>query len=305
MNADRSSLGGVLSVLCTPFHASGALDMKALDALVDHQLSWNVDALVVFGLAGELYKLTDEERRRVLSAVVNRVDGAVPIIAGTEHTGTEGAVARSREAIELGAQAVMVYPPTFVRPDRAGVLDYFLSVANSITAPVIIQDAPAWTGVALPVDLLVEIAQTASNAAWVKVEAPPAAPKIRALRERGLTAVAGYGALHVLEDLAAGVAALMPGCALPGLYLEMWAAHQSGDADRLWSTFQTALPLLSFQMSSLDTFVAIQKLLLREAGVLQSADLRRPVSPFTAEQRKWLEYLLQRTDLRRYLGWPA
>lgn len=298
------ALTGVLSVLCTPFTEYGKIDENSLRNLVDHQLAWEVDGIVVFGLAGELYKLTDQDRRRVLETVMAQVDGAVPVIAGTEHTGTEGAVARTLEAVELGASAVMVYPPTFVKPDAAGVLDYFTSVASAVRVPVIIQDAPAWTGITLPEDLLVQIGDASPNARWVKVEAPPAAGKIRALRERGFNVIGGYGALHVVEDLSAGVQALMPGCALPGLYKQLWAAHLAGDTARLWDQYTQALPLLSFQMSSLDVFVAVQKKLLHTAGVLTSSSLRRPGSQLTQQQIRWLEILLARTQVDRYLGWP-
>jgi 4-hydroxy-tetrahydrodipicolinate synthase len=298
-------LTGVLSVLCTPFTRTGDIDTASLERLVAHQLAWKVDGIVVFGLAGELYKLTDHDRRRILQTVVNCVDGAVPVIAGTEHTGTEGAVTRTREAVELGASAVMVYPPTFIKPDAAGVVDYFASIGRSVSVPVIVQDAPAWTGVPLPVELLARLCDAAPNVAVVKVEAPPAADKIRSLREAGLSVIGGFGALHLLEDLDAGVQALMPGSAMPGMYKEWWDAHTAGDLQRLWGGFTRALPLLSFQMSSLDTFVAVQKRLLHRIGILDCDVLRRPGAQLSADQTRWLDELLEYTDTNRYLGTPG
>lgn len=170
--------------------------------------------------------------------------------------------------------------------------------------PVIVQDAPAWTGVPLPVDLLVSLAAEAPNAAYAKVEAPPAGAKIRALRQQGVHVIDGYGALHVVEDLAAGIEAVMPGCALPGLYLRLWRAHTAGDAVLLWDEFARALPLLSFQMSRLDTFVAVQKTLMQQAGVLASSRLRRPGRQLTDHQSSWLGELMTRAEARRYLGAP-
>ena len=305
MTDSRDGLTGVLSVLCTPFTRNGDIDDTSLERLVAHQLAWNVDGIVVFGLAGETYKLTDHDRRRVLQTVVNCVDGAVPVIAGTEHTGTEGAVTRTREAVELGASAVMVYPPTFIKPDTAGVVDYFASIGRSVSVPVIVQDAPAWTGVPLPVELLARLRDASPNVALVKVEAPPAADKIRSLREAGLSVIGGFGALHLLEDLEAGVQALMPGSAMPGLYKEWWDAHTAGDLQRLWDGFTRALPLLSFQMSSLDTFVAVQKCVLHRIGILDCDVLRRPGAQLSADQTRWLDELLEYTDTNGYLGTPG
>jgi 2-keto-3-deoxy-L-arabinonate dehydratase len=301
----EDGLTGVLSVLCTPFTRDGDVDDASLERLVAHQLAWNVDGVVVFGLAGEIYKLTDHDRRRVLQTVVDCVDGAVPVIAGTEHTGTEGAVARTCEAVELGARAVMAYPPTFVKPDAAGIIDYFTSIGRAVSVPVIVQDAPAWTGVPLPVELLERVRDAAPNVGVVKVEAPPAADKIRSLRQAGLSVIGGFGALHLLEDLDAGIQALMPGSAMPGMYKEWWDAHATGDRQRLWSGFTRALPLLSFQMSSLDTFVSVQKLLLHRIGVLDCDLLRRPGAQLSAEQVRWLDELIERTYTSEYLGSPG
>ncbi len=107
---------GVLSVLSTPFTKDGQLDRPAIKRLVEHNLEQGVHGIVCFGLASEVYKLADRERSDLLQIVVETVDGAVPVVAGTEHNGTEAAVQRSVDAQELGADALMMYPPTFVKP---------------------------------------------------------------------------------------------------------------------------------------------------------------------------------------------
>lgn len=295
------ALSGVQSVLCTPFDSDGAVDERSLRRLVAHQLRWGVDGVVVFGLAGEPYKLSDLERRQVLTAVVDEVSGAVPVIAGAEHSGVEAAAARAREAVALGADALMATPPHFVKPDPAEVLYYYDTLAVTAKVPVVIQDAPAWTGVTLPVELLMTLAQGSPWLRWVKVEAPPASAKIRALRAAGLEVLGGYGALHLAEDLSAGIVGLMPGCALPGLYAEIWRAHERGDDEGAFGCYARVLPLLVFQMSSLDLFVAIQKLLLARIGVINSPRLRCPGSELGKTEVSWLERLLEATDVTPYL----
>ena len=305
MSYAENNLSGVLSVLCTPFDDNGDIDKESINRLVDHQLAWGVDGIVVFGLAGELYKLTDNDRREVLRTVLNRVGSTVPVVVGTQHTGTEGAIARSREAADMGASALMLYPPTFIKPDGEGVIDYFVSVGASVELPIIIQDAPATTGVPLPVELFTKIVSASPNVCLVKVEAPPASGKIRALRSRGFKVIGGNGVVHLLEDLRAGIQAIMPGCALPGLYRDLWSSHQDGNVEQLWGDFTRVLPLLSFQNSSLDVFVAVQKRLLHQKGVLGSAAMRRPGAQLDSEALSLLEELVDRTEVGRYLGWPV
>lgn len=296
---DPSGLHGLLSVLCTPFDGSGAPDLASLRRLVEHNLAAGVHGVVCFGLAGEPYKLTDDERREILRTVVEVVGGRVPVLAGTEHSGVEAAVRRSVEAQELGADALMMYPPTFVKPGPDGVADYFASVGRAVDVPIVVQDAPAWTGVPLPVDLLAAIHREVPRVGHVKVEAPPTATKMVELRAAGLATVGGYGALHLAEELAAGIVAFMPGCALPAVYRELWDAHARGNTDEIWAQFTNVLPLLAFQMSSLDTFVAVQKLLLHRWGVLASPRMRRPGTPLSDEQVAWLDRLLDRCGLDR------
>lgn len=292
---------GVLSVLAMPFTADGGLDLTSLEALVEHNVAWGVDAVVCFGLAGELYKLTDPERAEVLDVVVRAASGRVPVIAGTEHTSVEGAVQRSRWAQDAGAAAVMVYPPSFVRPGADGIVEYFEALSEAVTVPIIVQDAPSWTGVDLPMDLLETVADHAPRVTHVKVEAPPTAPKLAMVGATRLHGIGGFGALHLGEELSSGIVATMPGCAMPGLFVDLWRAHTAGHSDEAWSLYTAALPMLTFQMGGLDVFVSTQKLLLRRLGVIASDRLRRPGKPLSADQIRWLDDVLDRQGLRRYL----
>lgn len=297
-------LHGVLTVLATPFGPGGEVDEPSLRSLVRHVLAWGAHGVVCFGLAGEAYKLDDAERRWVLTAVVDEVGGRVPVVAGTEHSGTAAAVARSVEAQALGAAAVMVYPPTFVKPDPAGVTDYYLRIARATDVPVVVQDAPAWTGVPLPAALLRELREAAPRISWAKLEQPPIAAKARALADCGFRVLAGYGAVHLAEDLASGVVGVMPGCACTGAYREVWDAHARGDRGGVFARHAALLPLLSFQMATLDTFVGVQKTLLARTGVIRDPHVRGPAVPLSSPQRAWLDHLVDRLALAPYLA-PA
>lgn len=287
-------------MVCTPFADDGEMDLVSLGRLVEHQVAWGVDGIVCFGLAGEGYKLTDHERRRALTSVIEAADGAVPVIASAEHSGLEGAVARSAEAAEAGASAIMAYPPSFVKPDHDAILDYYAAIGRC-GLPVIVQDAPAWTGVPLPVALLAEIAERSPLASFVKVEAPPTAAKITALRGAGLVPIGGYGALHLLEELRAGIVATMPGCGMPGVYVDIWRANGDAKPDEAWSSFIAALPVLVFQMASLDVFVAAQKAMLVRAGIIESPRQRQPAVAVSSTDLDWMWELVRRSGLDRYL----
>lgn len=282
---------GVMTVLATPFQADGTLDVPSLQRLVEHQIEGGVDGLVCFGLAGEGYKLADGERDTVLREVVRVAAGAVPVFASAEHNSIHAAVERTCRSLDAGASGVMAYPPTFVPGAPDEVVAYYDAI-GSTGAEVVVQDAPAWTRTPLPVDLLGRIDRVAGGVT-VKVEVLPSAPKVRALGALGIRTIGGYGALHLAEDLAAGVGGVMPGSAGPERFAAIWRDHLAGDVAAVKAGWRRALPLIAFQMQSLDVFVAAEKLLLHRAGIIADPSLRSPGQPLTADQVTWLDQLVE------------
>jgi 4-hydroxy-tetrahydrodipicolinate synthase len=291
-----AGISGVMTVLPTPFDDAGLVDLTSLAALVEHAIAEGSDALVCFGLASELYKLSDSERTEILGSVLQQTAGRVPVIAGSESNSIETAAARTADYCAAGVTAVMVLPPTFVKPDESTVIDYYREVGAAAGAvPVIVQDAPSWTGVPLPVGLLRQVREFAPNVTHVKVESPPNQPKIAALADAGFTCVGGFGGLHLLEDVRAGICGVMYGAGSIRDMVALWRAAAS-DPARAWHLFERMLPLLAFQMSSLDLFIAVQKHLLHEKGVIASALVRRPGHQLSHHHIEWLELVLRRQE---------
>jgi 4-hydroxy-tetrahydrodipicolinate synthase len=297
-----NKISGVLPVLAVPFNKDGSLDLDSIPKLVEHCISNKANGVVIFGLASELYKLNDSERIQILEKVISSVNSRVPVIVGTEHSGTLAAVARSIEAEKLGASALMLYPPTFIKPDEANVLSYFKAVGSAVKIPIIIQDAPAWTGVPLPVSLLSRIIKEQPNVCYIKLESPPIGDKAKLLKSEGFKIIAGYGAIHLMEDLTAGIDGFMPGCSLPGIFVEINDLFKSGNVEKARTLYQLVLPLLTFQLTSLDTFIEIQKLLLKHLQIFSTSYCREPHVPISSERIDYLNLLLAEIGLKELEG---
>src|SRR2546427_9668423 len=106
---------GIFHILATPFLDDGALDVEGLPRLVDAVLGSGVTGITILGIAGEAHRLTDEERRRVVDAVVKEVRGRVPVAVGGSAAGAHLAPAYAGMAREHGADAVMVAPANCAR----------------------------------------------------------------------------------------------------------------------------------------------------------------------------------------------
>ena len=297
-----NEISGVLPVLAVPFNRDGSLDLDSIPKLVEHCISNKANGVVIFGLASGLYKLNDSERIQILEKVISSVNSRVPVIVGTEHSGTLAAVARSIEAEKLGASALMLYPPTFIKPDEANVLSYFKAVGSAVKIPIIIQDAPAWTGVPLPVSLLSRIIKEQPNVCYIKLESPPIGDKAKILKSEGFKIIAGYGAIHLMEDLTAGIDGFMPGCSLPGIFVEINDLFKSGNVEKARTLYQIVLPLLTFQLTSLDTFIEIQKLLLKHLQIFSTSYCREPHIPISSDRIDYLNLLLAEIGLKELEG---
>jgi 4-hydroxy-tetrahydrodipicolinate synthase len=138
-------LTGSICALATPFRA-GALDLDAFAQLLDHQIEGGTQALVVAGSTGEAHALDSTEFDRLLGFAVKHVARRVPVLAGTGTANTEKTITATRRAHALGADAVLVVTPYYVRPTQEGLLRHFSEVAERGGLPVVLYNVPGRTG---------------------------------------------------------------------------------------------------------------------------------------------------------------
>ena len=120
---------GILRAVTTPFDDSGAVDVGALQANVRALLDAGVHGIVGTGTMGEAGSLSAAERRTVIAAIAEAVDGRVPVLAGISASTAEQAGAYATDAAAAGAVAMMCLPPLGYRGDAAEVQAFFAAVA--------------------------------------------------------------------------------------------------------------------------------------------------------------------------------
>ncbi len=139
------NLTGSMCAIATPFKAAGEPDLDAFGRLIEYQVEGGTQVLVVAGSTGEAHFLTHEEYSRLLAFAVERVDGRVPVVAGTGEAGTAGTLAMTRHAASLGADAALVVTPYYVRPTQDGLRRHFLEIADHGGLPVVAYNVPSRT----------------------------------------------------------------------------------------------------------------------------------------------------------------
>lgn len=166
---NRSELSGVLTALPTPFTRDGSeLNLAALRDLVAIQLASGIGGVVTAGSLGEFTALTQEERFKVLDAVLAEVRGKVPVVAGVSAYTTAETVAYARAAQAAGADAVMVLPLGYWPLDDDEVLRLFSAVSEATDLPIMLYNNPIKTaGVDIRADVMGRIVRE-TNVRYVK-----------------------------------------------------------------------------------------------------------------------------------------
>jgi 2-keto-3-deoxy-L-arabinonate dehydratase len=284
---------GIFPILATTFTDDGQLDLASQASLVEYLLEQGAHGLGLFGNASEGYTLTEGERRELLPAIVKQVNGRVPLVVSCAHSGAYAAAELAREVEAGGAGALMVLPPFFLKTDADGLVRYYEAIGRAVNIPIMVQDAPLMTQVAMPAALLARMAREIGSVRYVKVEAPPTAPKttdVLRLSEGALTVFGGLNCQYLYEELERGAMGTMPNSDLARVYVRIWDAFQEGDKREAWRIFVHALPLIRFGLQP-GLGVSAAKHNLKAAGVIRSAAVRHPTSALSPESLRELVFL--------------
>lgn len=158
---------GSCTALITPFTSDGAVDYSALQRHCDFQLENGTDAVVVCGTTGEAAALSYVERMRAIETVVRRIDGRIPVIAGTGSNNTANAITLSKDAALAGVDALLVVTPFYNKATQTGLIRHYTAVADAVTKPMILYHVPSRTGVKIAAETYAALAKH-PNIAGVK-----------------------------------------------------------------------------------------------------------------------------------------
>ncbi|MBB6344655.1 MAG: 4-hydroxy-tetrahydrodipicolinate synthase [Nonomuraea muscovyensis] len=150
----------MLTAMVTPFTSDGAVDYPAVRRLaaylVDEQRN---DGLVVSGTTGESPTTSDEEKERILGAVLEAVGDRATVVAGAGSNDTHHSVRLAKAAARAGAHGLLVVTPYYNKPPQEGLYQHFTAVADATDLPVMLYDIPGRSGVPISTTTLIRLAQ--------------------------------------------------------------------------------------------------------------------------------------------------
>jgi len=295
--ADRT-MTGVFPVLHLPYDPQGNVEEEDLRRQVDLNVDAGVDGVAV-AMGSSVVNLTEAERDSVLATVVDQVRGRVNVVMNTGAESTDVALHLSRKARDLGADALMVWLPTYFPAEMESQLEYFLTIANNVDLPVFIQDQPSSP---CPPALTVRLSEEHQNLCYAKVESPPTPTKVAELaRLRAGTMPAifgGYGGFFTVEEFRRGAVGTFPCAAIPEFYVRMWQLWQQGDEAGTEEEFRRCEGILrTMHWAGPARSGSVYREMLVRRGVAKSSFNRGPSSPLDPTHIAEIEREMDRAGL--------
>jgi len=269
---------GVVTALATPFRA-GKVDLEAFKRLVGRQVDAGVDWVLVAGTTGEGAVLSLDEKGVLLEAARDICAGRCGVMAGVSGIGTEEAVAQAAGLVSVGAEALLVAVPPYVKPPTTGLVDHFVKVAEAAgETPIMLYNVPSRTGLDAPVKAYREAARKVSNIVAVK-EAVGDVAKVSRIRlaVENMAVLSGNDAtaLAMMCLGAEGVVSVAANV-VPQDMVSLVRAARSGDIPTARKLHERLLPL--FDALFMETNPVPLKAALHIMA-LATDEVRSPLSP--------------------------
>lgn len=150
---------GSIVALVTPFDKAGDVDYDRLRELINWHIAEGTDGILVLGTTGETPALSEAEQEEIVRIAVMESQGRVPIIANSGCNNTEKSIAKSIKYEKMGADALLVITPYYNKPNKTGMREHFLKIADSISIPLYIYNVPARTGICIDAETVGELSK--------------------------------------------------------------------------------------------------------------------------------------------------
>ncbi|MYT71045.1 MULTISPECIES: 4-hydroxy-tetrahydrodipicolinate synthase [unclassified Streptomyces] len=275
----RSPFGRALCAMVTPFTDDGALDLTAAQRLADRLVTEGCEGLVLSGTTGESPTTTDAEKRDLVRAVREAVDGRATVLAGVGTSDTRHTIALAHEAQRAGTDGLLAVTPYYSRPPQDAVEAHFRELADAVDVPVMLYDIPGRTGTRIEPDTMIRLA---------------AHPRIVAVKD------CAYDLLGTQRVMAASDLAYYTGCdeyvlalyalggagyvstvanAVPGAFRAIVDAYDAGDTAEAARRQRLTVPLTQAAMNAGLPGTVTVKALLAALGLPGCGPVRTPLRP--------------------------
>ena len=290
-------LKGVIPAIVTPFHDDRELDRDGLMRLTRFLLDNGAHGIMTTGGNGEFPHLSREEKRIVTETVVDETKGKVPVIAGTAACSTRETLLLSRDAEDVGADAVIVTPPYFYRLPDDSLYDHYRLLTAGLNLPVVPYNNPLYTGHNLNPDLIDRIAGL-KGVIGLKQSNADLGQLVESIRKSGekISICTGIDS-QFYPSLCAGAKGIFStaACVIPEPMVRIYELFQAGKSEEAFA-MHTRIQELNTLFEYDPGYVAPCKEALSLLG-LPGGPVRDPLPKLNSEEQRAVRAALENLDL--------
>lgn len=154
--------------LVTPFREDGSVNYDKLDELIDYHCENGTDSIIICGTTGESSTLSEEEHMECIKFAIERTKKRLPVIAGTGSNATYTTIDMSREAVEYGADGLLLVTPYYNKATQEGLIAHYKAVAKEAKAPIIMYSVASRTGLNIAPETAARLVKEVDNIVAIK-----------------------------------------------------------------------------------------------------------------------------------------
>ena len=232
---NRERIRGIIAPILTPMDEKEEVSEKELRNQINRLIENGIGGIFAFGTNGEGYILSEEEKEKILSIVIEETDRRVPVYAGTGCISTRDTIRLSKKAEEMGADVLSIITPSFAAASQEELYEHYKAVAEEVHVPIVLYNIPARTGNALAPDTVKRLSEI-EQIVGVKDSSgnfDNMLQYIEKTRERDFAVLSGNDSL-ILWNLLAGGTGGIAGCAnvFPQNMAGIYQAFQEGNIEQ-------------------------------------------------------------------------
>jgi dihydrodipicolinate synthase/N-acetylneuraminate lyase len=253
-------LHGIHAIIYALFDRSEQLDRNAMRRQIELCLAAGVHGIAALGLATEVAKLTELERRTIMDWTAESTEGRVPLAFTIFGNSVAEQVAQVRHAQSVGANWVILQPPNVGSFGAAEYIRFFGRVAESTMLPVAIQNAPSFLGRGLTGDDLRKLNELHPNICLLKGEASAVEiEQVIQQTERRVPVFNGRAGLELIDNLRAGCVGFILAPDTIDYAVRAYEAYKAGDETGAGRIYSEMLPAVTFVMQGIEHLVCYGK----------------------------------------------
>lgn len=263
-------LKGVFGLLPTPYQEDYEIHIPDLKAAANFCCTSGQHGIVWPVMVGEFYFLGEEERLRGLDAVLEEVNGRLPVVFGCSGVSLPQVLYFARAAQKAGADSIIAMAPA--RSNAALAIEMYKRMADVYDGPIMVQNAATYAP--LTGEQIAKLVEDVPSIEYIKEERPPGPKHIaevyNLVGDKVKTIFGGFAGRFLPDELRRGADGCMPACEIADLLakvMELWWASEEAQARAMHTRL---LPLINLETHPFMRYI------LKRRGVFTSLVERAP-----------------------------